>query len=319
MSAGTLVEARGLEAGYAPGSAVVTGLDFAVDAGRSVAVLGPNGGGKTTLFRALLGEAPHRGGEVRLGGTPAYVPQTERARLDFPVSALDVVLMGTYSSLPWYRRLGSAQRRAASDALERVGLAGEGGGRFGTLSGGQRQRVLIARALVQDARVLLLDEPLTAPGARRRTGRRPGRSRRTRPRRTARPAWAGRRPGGPAARPGRAGRRPPDAAGRPPAAGPGRAARRGTRRPRPASMPIAGKNSTTVGSRTTTATAAAEQRPRATEPQPPRTSIARAIAGQRAGQRGQGGQVGAAGREAGQRQPEQRRASRGRRWPARPG
>jgi ABC-type Mn2+/Zn2+ transport system ATPase subunit len=161
MSAGSLVEVRDLEAGYSPGRPVISAVGFEVPAGRSVAVLGPNGGGKTTLFRALLGEAPHRRGDVRLDGAPSYVPQTERTRLDFPVSALDVVLMGTYGSLPWYRRIGAVQRSAARRALERVGLAGEAESRFGTLSGGQRQRILIARALAQDARVLLLDEPLS--------------------------------------------------------------------------------------------------------------------------------------------------------------
>ena len=155
-----VVEVRGLAAGYVPGRPAIRGVDFAIESGRSVAVLGPNGGGKTTLFRALLDEAPERSGEVRVAGALAYVPQTERTRLDFPLSALDVALMGTYASVPWYRRLGGAQRDTARAALDRVGLAEHADARFGELSGGQRQRVLIARALAQDAPVLLLDEPL---------------------------------------------------------------------------------------------------------------------------------------------------------------
>ncbi len=152
---------RGLSAGYGAGDPALTGLSFEVPAARTVAVLGPNGGGKTTLFRALLGQIPHREGEVDVAGAVAYVPQTERASLDFPVSALDVVLMGTYPTVPWYRRIGRDQRRTAAAALDRVGLADRGSTRFGELSGGQRQRVLIARALAQGSRVLLLDEPLS--------------------------------------------------------------------------------------------------------------------------------------------------------------
>ncbi len=140
---------------------VLGGVDFAVEAGEIAAVLGPNGGGKTTLFRALLGELPYRTGEVTLAGRPAYVPQTEGARLDFPVSAHDVALMGAYGRTPWYRRVAREDRVRADAALARVGLSEQAQERFGTLSGGQRQRVLIARALVQDAPVLLLDEPLS--------------------------------------------------------------------------------------------------------------------------------------------------------------
>jgi ABC-type Mn2+/Zn2+ transport system ATPase subunit len=158
----SLVRTEALAGGYRPGADAVAGVTFAAEPGEVVAVLGPNGGGKSTLFRALLGELPHRRGTVELAGRPAYVPQTERARLDFPVSALDVALMGAYARTPWYRRLDRGPGRAA---LGRVGLAELAGERFGALSGGQRQRVLIARALVQDAPVLLLDEPLSGVDA----------------------------------------------------------------------------------------------------------------------------------------------------------
>jgi ABC-type Mn2+/Zn2+ transport system ATPase subunit len=153
------IEVAGLSAGYGNGTVALSDVSFAATAGQAVAVLGPNGGGKTTLFRALLGELPAATGSVHVDGTPAYVPQTERSRLDFPVSALDVALMGAYARTPWYRRIAGPDRAVARAALERVGLADRAAMRFGALSGGQRQRVLIARALVQDAGVLLLDEP----------------------------------------------------------------------------------------------------------------------------------------------------------------
>ncbi len=153
------VEVHGLSAAYGSAAAALRDVTFTATGGQAVAVLGPNGGGKTTLFRALLGELPAATGSATVHGTIAYVPQTERSRLDFPVSAMDVALMGAYARTPWYRRLGARDRAAARAALERVGLGDRAGTRFGALSGGQRQRVLIARALVQDARVLLLDEP----------------------------------------------------------------------------------------------------------------------------------------------------------------
>ncbi|MEA2148735.1 MAG: hypothetical protein QOD69_565 [Solirubrobacteraceae bacterium] len=158
MTAAAL-EVAGLAASYGAGPPALRGVTFSASAGEAVAVLGPNGGGKTTLFRALLGELPPAAGSVRYAGAAAYVPQTERSRLDFPVSALDVALMGAYARTPWYRRIAPADRERARGALTRVGLGERAGERFGALSGGQRQRVLVARALVQDAGLLLLDEP----------------------------------------------------------------------------------------------------------------------------------------------------------------
>jgi len=152
------VDVQELAASYGAGAPVLRDVTFSAQGGQAVAVLGPNGGGKTTLFRALLGEIAVSG-SVAIEGDVAYVPQTERARLDFPVSALGVALMGAYARTPWYRRLGAQERERGTAALRRVGLEDRARDRFGSLSGGQRQRVLLARSLVQDARVLLLDEP----------------------------------------------------------------------------------------------------------------------------------------------------------------
>ncbi len=160
----TLVAAHELAVGYG-GRPVLDGLAFTVEPGERLGVLGPNGGGKSTLLRALLGELTPLGGRLELGGRCSVVPQTERSRLDYPVSALDVALMGAVSRLPWWRRPGRAERRLASAALAEVGLADRAERAFGELSGGQRQRVLVARALVQDAELVLLDEPFTGVDA----------------------------------------------------------------------------------------------------------------------------------------------------------
>lgn len=152
------VAATDLSLGYGAGP-VLEGVRFEAAAGTTLCVLGPNGGGKTTLFRALMGDLRPLAGEVQVATRPAYLAQTERTRLDFPISALDVALMGSLATGRWWLPPRRAERHAALAALERVGLAAQADVRFGELSGGQRQRVLLARALTQDATVLLLDEP----------------------------------------------------------------------------------------------------------------------------------------------------------------
>lgn len=148
---------------------VVEGVTGRVEPGGSLALIGPNGAGKSTLIKAVLGLVPLVSGTVEVLGLPpararghvAYVPQAEALDRNFPVSALQVVLMGRYRRIGWLRRPSAADKAVAVDALERVGLAERAGDRFGTLSGGQRQRVLMARAMAQQARLLLLDEPFT--------------------------------------------------------------------------------------------------------------------------------------------------------------
>jgi len=160
MPAPPLIEAAGLAAGY-DGTPAISGVEFTLREGQRLALLGSNGGGKTTLLRAIVGELRPLAGTLDVAAPCGTVPQTERSRLDYPVSALDVATMGTLAGLSWWRRPGRREREAAARALGRVGLADLAGETFGELSGGQRQRVLIARALVQDASILLLDEPFS--------------------------------------------------------------------------------------------------------------------------------------------------------------
>ncbi len=155
-----LLRAEGLAVGYGAQPSL-RDVTMEAMAGQRIGVIGPNGGGKTTLFRAILGELRPLAGTLDVRVRCGSVPQTQRSRLDYPVTALDVATMGALSRLPWWRRPGRAERRRALDALDEVGLRAEAGHSFGELSGGQQQRVLVARALVQDARLLLLDEPFT--------------------------------------------------------------------------------------------------------------------------------------------------------------
>jgi manganese/zinc/iron transport system ATP- binding protein len=142
-------------------------VDLQVPAGTLMAIVGPNGAGKTTLIRAVLGLLRPAAGSVRVFGRPydeqrrlvAYVPQRGSVDWDFPTDVLDVVTMGRYGSLGWLRRPGRSDREAALVALDHVGLLHLAGRQIGQLSGGQQQRVFLARALVQDAQVYLMDEP----------------------------------------------------------------------------------------------------------------------------------------------------------------
>jgi manganese/zinc/iron transport system ATP- binding protein len=146
---------------------VLWDVDLTVPAGVLLAVVGPNGAGKTTLIKAVLGLVRPVSGEVLVGGKPysprartvAYVPQRGTVDWDFPTTVSDVVTMGTYGRLGWLRRPGKAERADAAAALGRVGMAEFGGRQISQLSGGQQQRVFLARALVQDAPVYLMDEP----------------------------------------------------------------------------------------------------------------------------------------------------------------
>ncbi len=152
---------------------VLWDVDLDIPEGRLVAVIGPNGAGKSTLIKAVLGLVKAVSGDVRIFGEPlerrrawiGYVPQRESVDWDFPVSALDVVAMGLYREIGWFRRVRAPHRARSLDALTRVGMESFADRQISQLSGGQQQRVFLARALVQDARLYFMDEPLAGVDA----------------------------------------------------------------------------------------------------------------------------------------------------------
>jgi len=162
------LELDGVEVSYGP-TFTLSGVTARIAPGQVVGVIGPNGSGKSTLLKAIAGVAPLQVGTILLGGEDlrrfasrvAYVPQREEVSWDFPVTARDVVLMGTYRTVGWLRRPGRTERARADAALERLGLGGMGDRHISQFSGGQQQRIFLARAMVQEPVVVLLDEPFT--------------------------------------------------------------------------------------------------------------------------------------------------------------
>ncbi len=152
---------------------VLWDIEYDAPEGKLIGIIGPNGAGKSTLIKAVMDLVPRASGRVMIYGKPyrqqrrlvGYVPQRESVDWDFPVNALDVVTMGRYADIGWCRPVGRAHRDAAMHALERVGMQDFAHRQISQLSGGQQQRIFLARALVQDAKLYLMDEPFAGVDA----------------------------------------------------------------------------------------------------------------------------------------------------------
>ena len=174
MTDGAVIELENVDFGYAPGELTLENVNLTVRRGESGCIVGPNGGGKSTLLKLLLGLIEPRRGRVRLFGLPpaegrlkvGYMPQYHLLDPVFPITAFEVVLSGRMRSWRplWF---GREDRLAAERAMREIGISHLAGRKFSSLSGGQRQRVLIARALACSPELLLLDEPTANidPGA----------------------------------------------------------------------------------------------------------------------------------------------------------
>jgi len=164
-----ILKVRGLTVIY-NGEAALDEVTFSVQDGERIAIIGPNGAGKSTLMKTIMGLLQAQAGTIEVGGEGTYrlgyVPQHEGVDWGFPVSVRDVVMMGRTRHMRWYQWPSKAQQQAVDAALERVGMADFGERQIGELSGGQRRRVFIARALAQEARILLLDEPFSGVDTR---------------------------------------------------------------------------------------------------------------------------------------------------------
>ncbi len=168
---GSGISVRDVTVTYRNGLTALRNATFEVGQGTITALVGVNGAGKSTLFKAIMGFVPAAKGDILLLGRPvrdalrenivAYVPQSEEVDWAFPVLVEDVVMMGRYGHMGFLRRPRTADRAAVDHALTRVGMADFRRRQIGELSGGQRKRVFLARALAQDGKVILLDEPFT--------------------------------------------------------------------------------------------------------------------------------------------------------------
>jgi manganese/zinc/iron transport system ATP- binding protein len=154
-------------------SPVLWDVDLDIEPGKITAIVGPNGAGKSTLLKAILGLVPIAAGSIRIFDSPlskvrsrvAYIPQRGSVDWDFPTDALDVVTMGRYGRVGWFRRPGATDRRVAEEALRKVGMGAYARRQISQLSGGQQQRVFLARALAQEADLYLMDEPFVGVDA----------------------------------------------------------------------------------------------------------------------------------------------------------
>jgi zinc transport system ATP-binding protein len=165
----SLVRFRDVSFGYEPGQPVLRDVDLGIEAGELVAVAGPNGGGKTTLVRLMLGLERPSSGTIELFGVPlrpgkgdrriGYLPQRAESALSAPITVRELVEAGRAAATGVLRPLDESDRQSVAAALVRVGLEGHADRALGNLSGGQRQRAFIAKALVAEPELLILDEP----------------------------------------------------------------------------------------------------------------------------------------------------------------
>ncbi|UWR26260.1 manganese/iron ABC transporter ATP-binding protein [Sulfitobacter sp. S223] len=169
MSTG--ISANDVTVTYRNGHTALRNASFEIPQGTITALVGVNGAGKSTLFKAIMGFVPVAKGEITVLGMPvkealkknivAYVPQSEEVDWSFPVLVEDVVMMGRYGHMGFFRSPKAADHAAVTDALKRVNMTEYRHRQIGELSGGQRKRVFLARALAQEGKVILLDEPFT--------------------------------------------------------------------------------------------------------------------------------------------------------------
>lgn len=163
----TVLQIKDLTVAY-QNNVVLQNVNLSIPSGNLVGIIGPNGAGKSTLLNAIMHLIPKIEGEVKIKGESlktirkqvAFIPQRDSVDWNFPISVLDLVLMGRYVKLPWYKKITDLDKQQALNCLEKVNMLNFADKHISELSGGEKQRIFIARALAQEAEVYFFDEPL---------------------------------------------------------------------------------------------------------------------------------------------------------------